>query len=182
MDWIIKNLFSILNLIILILLSLYGKAWVNRKKANLEKEIEKLKSSHSKEQFIHKLQFEKEFKTYDYLWMRVAHFERAIRAFYDKPDEQLIDRDKFLDEFKKELHEVRETRINNIPFISKEVVVKVQQLIDVSIEPFITYAERKEKNIENLQKIREEVTKISGEIEKAIRDRIKNLGESKLIE
>lgn len=167
MDWIIKNIFSILNLIILVLLSLYGKAWVNRKKSNLEKEIEGLKSSHSKEQFIHKLQFEKEFKTYSYLWMRVAHFERAVKNFYDNPSKPK-DWDTLMSQFNKELHEVTETRLNNIPFISEEVVIKVKQLIDLSLEPAMDKSGR--------------ITKICGEIEKAIRERIDNMGGAKLIE
>jgi len=135
----------------------------------------------SRKQFIHKLQFEKEFETYDYLWMRVAHFERAIRKLYDEPDER-TDWDKLLSEFKKKLHEVRETRINNIPFISEEVVEKIQQLIELSLEPFIIYAKTKKIDTEKHPEIREEATKISGEIEKAIRKRIDNMGGAKLIE
>ena len=142
-----------------------------------EKEIEKLKASLSNKQVIHEHEFKKEFETYDYLWMWVAHFERDVRAFYDKSDEP-IDRDGQLKKIKKDLHEVKETTINNHAFISEEVAVKVQQLIDLSIEPFIAYAERKETNIEGLRKIGEEITKISGEIEKAIQGRIGHYGRS----
>jgi len=180
MDWIIKNLFSILNLIILILLSLYGKAWVNRKKANLEKEIEELKSSHSKEQFIHKLQFEKEFKIYEYLWMKIAHFKRALEAFYREPDKPKDK--KQLDDFLQNFKEVKETIINNAPFISKEIYSSAQDILDLAIGPFLYYAQTKTVVEEKLLEIRDKVPKICDNIEKAIRDRIKNLGESKLIE
>ena len=181
MDWIIKNLFSILNLVVLILLSLYGKAWVNRKKANLEKEIEELKSSHSKELFIHKLQFEKEFGTYKYLWMKVAHFNRAVREFYYNPDEPK-DWQHLYDNFVKEYNEVKETIINNTPFISEEVYEKTQQLIDLSLEPFFVYSKSRAVDKERLPDIVKGISSICIDIEKAIRERIKNLGKAKLVE
>jgi len=180
MDWVIKNLFSILNLITLILLSLCGRAWVNRKKANLEKEIEELKSSHSKEQFIHKLQFEKEFKTYEYLWMKITHFKKALEAIFREPDKPKDK--KQIDDFLQNFEEVKETIGNSAPFISKEIYSSAQDILNLAIDRSLYFAKTKTIAKERILEIREKASKIHDNIEKAIRDRIKNLEESKLIE
>ena len=176
MDWIIKNLFSILNLIVLILLSLYGKAWVNRKKVKLEKEIEELKASHSKELFIHKLQFEKEFKIYEYLWMNIAHFQRALHLFSDPEDKGQ------LDEIARLFREVKETIINNTPFYSEEINEKAELILNLSIRPILLSVHEKKIKKEGLEDIEKEISIICADIEEAIRKRINNMGRAKLIE
>ena len=189
MDWITKNLLSILNLIVLILLSLYGKAWVNRKKANLEKEIEGLKASHSKELFIHRLQFEKEFETYKYLWMKIAHFRETVENVHilGKLEDRLEDRKEAWDSFLKECKEVMRTILDNTPFISEEVYEKTQQLVYSSLMP-VSVGHPKLWTVDlrpkpdTMQDTLEEMFQICNGIEKAIRERIKNLGKAKLIE
>lgn len=176
MDWIIKNLFSILNLLALILLSLYGKNWVNRKKADLEKEIEELKASHSKELFIHKLQFDKEFEIYEYLWMNIAHFQRALHLFSDPEDKEQVD------EIARLVREVKETIINNTPFYSKEINEKAELMLELSAGPVILSIHEKKINKERLEETKKEISIICGDIEKAIRERINNIGRAKLIE
>jgi len=176
MEWVKENLFSIVNLAALILLSLWGRAWVNRKKADLEKEIEGVKASHSKELFIHKLQFEKEFKIYEYLWMNIAHFQGALNLFSDPEDKGQ------LDEITRLFKKVKETIINNIPFYSKEIHDKAELILNLSTGPVLFSVYQKKINIERLEEIKKEISIICNGIEKAIRERINNMGKAKIIE
>ena len=171
-DWLLNNLLSILNSIALIGLSLYGAA----KKAKLDKEIEELKTSHSKELYIHKLQFEREFKIYEYLWMNIAHFQRALHLFSDPEDKAQ------LDDISRLFKEVKETIINNVPFYSKEIYEKAELILNLSIGPILLSIHEKKINKDRLQEIKNDISIICNDIEKAIRERINNLGKAILVE
>jgi len=179
---LLNNLFPVLNLIALIILSLWGRAWVNNQKAKLEKDIEKLKASYSKELFIHKLQFEKEFTIYDYLWMKVAHFRRAAENYFDIMPVFPKEKSEFFDPFVKEIKDVYETITIREPFLAEEVYEKTKKLVDISVELLARFKNPINADLDELREIRARVFDICAEIERAIRGRINNMGKAKLFE
>ena len=181
-DWFLNNLFSILNLIVLIGLSLWGKAWVNKKKAELDKEIEGLKTSHSKELYIHKLQFEKEFEIYDYLWMKIAHFKKAAKNYLDIMPVDPNEESEFFDPFVKEWDELYETITIREPFMAEEVFDQTDKLIKIPEATLTKFKNPIKANQKELLEVKKEILKICEGIGEAIRGRINNMGKAKLFE
>lgn len=175
--WLQNNLLALLDFLALIGLSLWGRVWVNKKKAQQDQRIEELKLSLLKEQTIHKLQFEKEFEVYDYLWMKIAHLKKHTAILYDKLDAPNIKKEfaKFLITWE----DVKETINIRAPFISKEVYKICQAILKLAASAFD--AEKPPQKSE-LGKIKKEIANLSSKVEEAIRERIKNIGEAKLIE
>jgi len=71
---IINIIWSGINSLIIILLPIIAKLFTDRKLAEL-------KSSLTKVEFIHRLQFEKEFKIYEELWSKLIAFKDTTHRF-----------------------------------------------------------------------------------------------------
>ena len=67
-------IWSTINSLMLILLPIIAKLWADNK-------LMKLKSSLSKGEFIHRLQFEKEFETYQELWANLIKLKNLVELF-----------------------------------------------------------------------------------------------------
>jgi len=194
-NWITNNILSILNLGVLILLSLFGKNWVNEKKAEIEKsvnkELEEIKLALSREQFIHKLQFEKEFNIYSELWENLIDLKEAIELLI--PITDIREAGKSEEEIKEErLKNVRDAYINvqkgitrKKPFYDKEVYKNANEILKKSISQGLAYIYPSRDVIKHYEKAKErtdQIKNIINNIEEAIRKRIRNIGEAKLIE
>ena len=137
----------------------------------LNKKLEGMKSSLSKNEFIHKLQFEKEFDIYNYLWMKIAHFKEAAKKYFDiLPINE--EKSEFYDPLLKEWEEVKETISIREPFIAKEVYEQTNKLIEISLEPLAKFKNPINADQDELVKIRDEIFEICEGIGKAIRKRI----------
>ena len=158
--------------------------------SRLSKELADIKSSLSKEQFIHRLQFEKEFKIYEELWKRLLDLRGSTARLI--PIIDWADPNKTEDETKKErlekftsdLDEVRKAIFENKPFYNEEVYENSNKIIRKSISQ-ITKFHYPEKDIGdhymNAEKRVNEINRIIDSVEKAIRERIRNIGKAKLI-
>ena len=197
MDWLTNNILSILNLAALILLSLFGKNWVNKKKSEIEKsmnkELEEIKSALSKEQLIHKLQFEKEFDIYEKLWARLIIFENvtrryiAILSFFEPKKDLDETQKKMLQKYNGAFGDIEKTISISKPFYSVQVYKYTDELLNaahskVISSQFISYEKEPKKYLNEFKKYNKEIKKIIDNIEEAIRERIRNIGEAKLIE
>ncbi len=137
----------------------------------LNKKLERMKSSLSKKEFIHKLQFEKEFEIYDYLWMKIAHFKEAAKKYFDiLPIGE--EKSEFYDPLLEEWEEVYNTIIIREPFIAKEVYEQTNKLIEISLEPLAEFKNPITADQDKLVKIRDKIFEICESIGKAIRERI----------
>ena len=189
-DWILENILSLLNMAILIFLSLFGKHWVNKKKKDLEKDLEKIKSSFSKEQFIHRLQFEKEFKIYSELWanliklknsVELSIFQEAFKAFRVNKNEI---GGKLIIDLMDNINNAKRTIENNRPFYSEEIYRNALKIVELTKSFLGQPKALEESDIEHLSKLvesKDQVYKIIDDIELATRERIRNIGEAKLV-
>lgn len=110
-------LFQGINLIILVYLG-----------RTVSIKIEKIKSGLSRDLQIHRVQFGREFQVYRCLWMKIAHLRRALQS-YSRTDEKAIRWEKFKS-IAAEFNGVRETILNNTPFIKKEIYDLCESLLD----------------------------------------------------
>lgn len=197
-NWFTNNILSILNLATLILISLFGKNWINKKRIDFEtsmnEDLEKIKSSLSKEQFIHKLQFEKEFQVYSELWEKLIALRHSTALIIHPSTAKKLDKSNEEDKREKEeilkkvtnsYDEAEKTIINNKPFYSEEVYKNADRILEESMRQIISwhYPHEDINSHYVIAKGRvDEITAIIGDIEEAIRERIRNIGEAKLIE
>ncbi|HEB35926.1 hypothetical protein LCGC14_2722740 [marine sediment metagenome] len=181
--WILANIMSLLNLLALIAISIFGRNWVNKKN-------EEIKSLYSKEQFIHKLQFEKEFKIYLNLWEKLISLKNSAElvtlhdALKTKGEHKKEIEGQIIIKLIDDINNVKRTTENNRPFYDEEIYNNALKIIE-STKTFVGRSEDlgKEK-IEHLLKLvksESQIYKIIDSIEKAIRKRIRNIGEAKLI-
>lgn len=183
-------IWSAINSLILILLPIIAKIWADRK-------LEKLKSALSKEQFIHKLQFEKEFNLYVEIWKHLHHFRTEtadiISTLKNKPDIiSTLKKNKgkprkgsiFPRKFVKIVEKITEVIEYHKPFFAEEVYEKSLNFAKESAVLIVhSLFTEKEKKINDLEILKlDKFDSIIDDIEKAIRKRIRNIGESKLIE
>ena len=81
--WLLLNSFiGIFNTALLVIIPIVGSIWINKKRAKIDKELEGIKSSLLKEQFIHQKQFEKELKVYQDLWKHLVTLKEAIEMLF----------------------------------------------------------------------------------------------------
>lgn len=137
----------------------------------LNRKMEGIKSKYSKQQFVHKLQFEKEFETYWYLWMKIAHFKDAAKKYFDiLPIGE--EKSEFYNPFGREWEEVNETIRIREPFIAKEVFEQADKLIKISVHVLAEFKNPINADQEWLVKTRDEIFEICEGIGKTIKDRI----------
>ena len=197
-DAIVKNLFQTLGLWAVIIIALGIGLYLLLKLYLIPNEVNKktakIKSALAKEQFIHRLQFEKEFEIYLELWKKLFVLKEATEMLvlvvdYDEPGLTEEETRKIrLERAEKAYDEVR-TAINHYrPFFAKDVYKNAKKILDKSLKQVLTsqypgkdvveFSERFAK----AQSRTENILKIIDKIEKAIRDRILNIGEAELIE
>ena len=124
-----------------------------------------------KKQFIHKLQFEKEFEIYYYLWMKIAHFRSAAKKYFDiLPIGE--EKSEFYDPFVKEWEDVYETITIREPFMAKDVYEQTKKLIEIPLETLAKFKNPIVGDQDELVKVRDEIFEICEGIREVIRERI----------
>lgn len=153
-------------------------------------ELEEIKSSLSKEKFIHELQFKEEFKIYLELWKKVIDLKEATDLILPVID--IVDPNKSDKEIKKErlevaqkaYQELRKVIIQKRPFYSRKVYKKSGDILKESIKKAMHYQYPPEDIPDRYQKamdISKEIKKIIDEINQSIRDRIQIMEEEEAI-
>ena len=177
--WVLTNIMSLLNLLALIVISIFGKNWINKKN-------EEIKSFYSKEQYIHRVQFEKEFNLYSELWKHVHQYRSIINnimsALKEKKDKSSINSAKL--NIKKLMGiggEIGKIVDHNKPFFAEEVYEKTLTLAEES-GVLIRLHLLPEKEFHDKEALElDKFYSIIDEIEQVIRKRIRNIGEAKLV-
>lgn len=119
-----------------------GKVWANRilekdrtrYQTQMESLLQDLRTRESKELFVHRLQFEKEFEIYRQLWTAVLALGRATREFRDlkmgasKPEAEIVK--DFVDAFNK----LNNVVFDNRPFFAPDVFEKTKMTLDLALE------------------------------------------------
>ena len=192
------DIFDLIILLIIILYFFLDKYLVPLKvNAKLEKirsdflaKLEEIKSLYSKEQYIHRLQFEKEFEIYQELWTNLITLKNDARLFTlhdalkttgesikEKEGEMII---KLMDD----INNAQRTIENNRPFYGEEIHENALKIVELTKAFFGRSKDLDEKEMEYLLKLvkrESEIYEIIDNIEKAIRKRIRNIGEAKLV-
>jgi len=187
-------IWSGINSLIIILLSIFGKLWADKKKLEIQnelnKELEQTKSSLSKERYIHRLQFEKEFRIYEELWRYLIQLQDSVSKLI--PIADICEPGRTKEEIKKErlqnvqkdYNKVQKSIKNYKPFYSEKVYKNANEILKNSIRQVLAihYPDRDVvEYFTKAQKRTNEINEIIYKIEKAIRDRIHNMGKAKLL-
>ena len=138
----------------------------------LNRKLEEIKSSLSKKELIHKIQFEKEFEIYWSLWKKIGHLKITATLYFIILDFDSSEKSEFFDPFLEELENVYETIIIREPFLAEEVYKRTDKLTKISLEVLKKFKNPITANQSELRKIKDELFEICAEIEKAIRRRI----------
>jgi len=177
-------IWSLINSVLIVLITFIGNFIVKKK-------LEKLKSSLSKERYIHKVQFEKEFDIYQNLWKELVALRRSIFTLFipnylfvplDSEAENNIEVKK-LERFRTVLEKATLTIEDYAPFYSQKVFEYSTEMLKLSRKLNSIYHEIKdpEEQYKKTKEKKEEMLSLINNIEKVIRDRIGNMGEAKLI-
>ena len=153
-----------------------------------------IKSALEKEQFIHRVQFEKEFEIYLGLWKKLFDLKEATEMLipvvdYNEPGKNEEQTKKIrLKRVEKAYGEVRTAINHNKPFFAEDVYKHANKILRESFRQALA-SQYPGKHVEEFlerfgkaQERKEEIINIIDEIEKAIRDQILNIGKAKLIE
>lgn len=192
---------SIADIILFLIIIFYiflDKYWIPNKisknlaetESRLLKELEEIKSSLFKEQFIHKLQFEKEFNIYEKLWANLIELKSLVGFFplhnalktTEEPRKDI--EGKMIIKLMDNINNVQRTIEDNRPFYSKEIYRNALKIVEITKTFFIPPEDLVGKKFEHLSKLIEsesQIYEIISDIEQAIRKRIENIGEAKLI-
>ena len=175
MDWISTNILSLLNLLILVTLSLFGRNWVNRKS-------EEIKSLYSKKEIIYRMRIQREFEIYQLLWRRLVDLrESALNVdslltiygldFFKKEEMKKESLRKFYGRLKEAMNIIN----SNIPFYDKKIFKLSQEITETSkwFGELISLSEIKSEKHAKLAESIEEINLFVDKVEKAIR---KNFG------
>ena len=99
-----------------------------------------MRSKLIKGEFTYSVRFKHEFEIYKYVWLHASHFAREAKSFYQprqsptsNPTEMAIRMGPMF----REEYEVKETLLNNAPFISDKVGESARYLIELMIPPNI---------------------------------------------
>ena len=162
--------------------------------SEVNKKTEKIKSALTKEQFIHRLQFEKEFEIYLKLWKKLFDLKEATEMLipivdFDEPGKTEDETRKIrLKRVQKAYGEVQ-TVINHYrPFFAKDVYKNAKNILSKSLRQALAsqypgkHGEEFLKRFEDAQKRTDDILKIIDEIDESIRAQILNIGKAKLIE
>ena len=177
--WVLANIVSLLNLLALIVISIFGKNWINKKN-------EEIKSLYSKEEYIHRVQFEKEFNLYSELWKHVhqyrsitKNFMSALKEIKDKSSEKSAKLT--LKKLMRIAGEIEKIVDHYKPFFAEEVYEKTLTLAKES-EVLISLHLLPDKEFHDKEALElDKFDSIIDEIEQVIRKRIRNIGEAKLV-
>ncbi len=134
MDWISTNILSILNLLVLIALSLFGRNWVNQKS-------EEIKALYSKKEIIYRMRIEKEYEIYQQLWEKLwilrESMANASILYASKFDKGIIEQEEIQTDALKRLSESHTEAMQvihrNIPFYEKKLLDYPNKLLKVQI-------------------------------------------------
>jgi hypothetical protein len=155
-----------LNLLGAVLLAIYGY-YIQRKLIWVKTEV-------TKEVFAHNKRLDNAFEVYRYLWHQAAHFADAIIKLFEDPlfpssegphPESLQRAMEKIMPITRGVYEVKETLLNNSPFISDEVKEKASELINLYDKYIIRLQEPN-----NYEEIKSEVTRCKDNLDQAIRE------------
>lgn len=158
--------------------------------SRLSKELADIKSSLSKEQFIHRLQFEKEFKIYSNLWEKLIRLKNSAElvtlhdALRAKGEPRKEFESQMVIKLMDNIINVQRTIEDNRPFYNEEIYKNALRIIELTKTFLGRPKDLGEEKIEHLSKLvkgESQIYKIINDIELAIRKRIRNIGEAKLI-
>ena len=198
-DDIVQNLFQTLGLFWAVIIIALGIGFYLLLKlylipSEVNKKTAKIKSALEKEQFIHRLQFEKEFEIYLELWKKLFVLKEATEMLmpvvdYDEPGLTEEETRKIrLERAIKAYDEVR-TAINHYkPFFAKDVYKNANKILNESFKQALASqypgrnVEEFLENFERAQERTEEILNIIDKIDKSISTRIRKIGKAKLIE
>ncbi len=197
-DAVVQNLFQTLGLwaaiIIALGIGLYFLLKLYLIPSEVNKKTAKIKSALAKEQFIHRLQFEKEFEIYLELWKKLFVLKEATEMLmpimdYNEPGKTEEETRKIrLKKTQAAYIEVRKAINYNKPFFAKEVYTNANNILSKSLRQALAsqypgrHVEEFLKRFEKAQKRTDDILKIIDEIDKSIRTRILTIGKAKLIE
>ncbi len=181
-------IWTIINSLLIIVIPILGKIWINGKKAIIDKELTEIKSSLLKEQFMHQKQFEKEFDVYKELWIHLVSLKEATEILFPIGDvfepgkEEKI---KCLMKVQDSYRNVQKTINYNKPFYDESVYKNANKMLGKSIKqvlafqsPAINVEKDNYRFIESLER-GDRINEIIFEIENAIRNRIVPKSQSK---
>jgi len=197
-DAVVQNLFQLgfwaAIIIIVLCIGIYLLLKFYLIPSEVNKKTAKIKSALAKEQFIHRLQFEKEFEIYLKLWKKLFVLKEATEMLipvvdYDEPGKTEEETRKIrLERVEKAYGEVR-TVINHYrPFFAKDVYKNAKKILSESFKQVLASqypgrnVEEFLKRFEDAQKRTKDILKIIDEIDESIRAQILNIGKAKLIE
>jgi hypothetical protein len=130
MNWISTNILSLLNLLILVALSLFGRNWINSKS-------EEIKSLYSKKEIIYRMRIQREFEIYQLLWEKLFALKESIRKFVGKLRMYVNGVNKkripieIFEENEKNIQEAIQVIDNNIPFYSEKVYKLANEVSEI---------------------------------------------------
>jgi hypothetical protein len=141
--------------IIIILSSWLGKVWANRilekdkakYKIQVDTLLQDLRTENSKELFVHRLQFEKEFEIYKELWVAVLELEKAIIPLTNDVSFSSISKEETHSEIRKAFKKLNEIIFINRPFYSSEIFEETYKITGLCQK--ICKCDRRDERIEN---------------------------------
>ncbi len=172
MDWISTNILSLLNLLILIALSLFGRNWINKRNAEI-------KSLYSKKEIIYRMRIQKEFEIYQLLWKKLFTLKGSIQKVIENLLMHFSGISKKrtpiepFEESEKNIQEVIQVINNNIPFYSEKVYKLANEVSEISkgINWEILLVNQIDlEKIKQFQKVAKRIYSRINEIEKAMRN------------
>ncbi len=158
--------------------------------SRLSEELAKIKSSLSKEQYIHRLQFDKEFNIYSELWSNLIILKNSVElsilheGFKNSGVNKKEIEGQILIKLMDNINNAKGTIENNRPFYSEEIYENALKIVELTKTVFghpIIREENFMKHLSKLMESKDQIYEIISDIEQAIRERIRNIGEAKLI-
>jgi hypothetical protein len=163
-----------------------GKVWANRilekdrvrYQTEMERLLEDLRTRQSKELFVHRLQFEKEFDIYKELWVAVLALARTTREFRavqvgpPRPQEDI------LTDFVDACNRLNSIVFDNRPFYAPEVFEKAKATLELAWE--IDRSRAKQTLLEKASAISDKHTETLIELEETIQNTLGKVNDSML--
>jgi len=167
----LANIISLLNLLVLIGISIFGRNWINKRN-------EEIKSLYSKKEIIYRMRIQREFEIYQSLWKRLVALRESVRKaishlrmYVDGVSKERI-KEKMFEEYERNLHDATLIINYNIPFYSEKVYKLANEISEISksINWGILLVEKIDlKQLKQFQNGAERIYSRINEIEKAMR-------------
>ena len=127
------------GVIIVGLSSWLGKVWANRVleqdkakyKIQVDTLLQDLRTENSKELYVHRLQFEKEFEIYKELWGAMLELDKAIRPLTNDVSFSSINKKETYSEIRKAFKKLNEIIFINRPFYSSEIFEETYRITEL---------------------------------------------------